>query len=43
VIIDKSTHISVCQVLAAVVHYFDEVKCDVTDALLDIHEGLYNV
>jgi len=34
-IIDQSTDISVSQVLAVVVRYFDVEKCDVVDNLLD--------
>ena len=34
-VIDESTDISVTQVLAIVVRYFDFVKCDVIDAFLD--------
>ena len=34
-IIDESTDISVCQILAVVVRYYDEDKCQVVDALLD--------
>lgn len=37
-IIDESTDVSVSQVLAVMVRYYDEKKCRVTDALLDIVE-----
>lgn len=35
---DESTDISVSQILAVMVRYFDQKKCKVTDALLDIVE-----
>lgn len=48
VIIDESTDVSVCQILAIVVRYYDETKTQVVDALLDsievqdaTGEGLY--
>lgn len=37
-LIDESTDISVSQILAVMVRYFDHRKCKVTDALLDIVE-----
>ena len=37
-IIDESTDISVSQILAVMVRYYDGKKCKVTDALLDIIE-----
>jgi Domain of unknown function (DUF4371) len=47
-IIDESTDISVCQILAVVVRYYDEERCQVVDALLysiEVYdasgEGLY--
>ena len=48
--IDESTDISVTQILAVMVRFYDKKKCQVTDALLDIievedasAEGLYKV
>lgn len=48
-LIDESTDISVTQILAVVVRFFDSEKCKITDALLDIvevengsAENLYN-
>ena len=38
VIIDESTDVSVSQILAVVVRYFDEEKCEVVDSLLDLVE-----
>ena len=38
IIIDESTDISVTQILAVVVRYFDSNKHDVVDALLDTIE-----
>ena len=47
-IIDECTDVSISQVLAVVVRFYDEKKCKVTDALLDVvevndgsAEGLY--
>lgn len=37
-LIDESTDISVSQILAVMVRYYDSKKCKVTDALLDIIE-----
>lgn len=37
-LIDESTDISVSQILAVMVRYFDQRKCKLTDALLDIVE-----
>ena len=48
VMIDESTDVSVSQVLAVMIRFFDKAKCKVTDTLLDIvevddssAEGLY--
>ena len=48
ILIDESTDISVSQILAVMVRYFDNIKCEMVDALLDsievqdaTGEGLY--
>lgn len=48
IMIDESTDVSVSQVLAVMIRFFDKTKCKVTDALLDMievddpsAEGLY--
>lgn len=38
IMIDESTDVSVSQVLAVMIRFFDKAKCKVTDALLDVIE-----